>query len=340
MIRSKNAIVVNLLSLALLVGCGDNRPSDSDIKKQLLSQLSPCPELSITNFKKINGYPQNDGSYIAEVQYNLVFTPSDQMLDYVNDYNNTITSITREGANDKAKAEAFNAQAKTIDGACVDTYKSNLSAANTSLASAYDDFKNAAKWRSISQLTLSNNPYLNAGELDQAIAQAKAAINDAQQLEQERLEQNKSNSKAAIAQGETWMDFSSNDAQIRADTNQQITADTNYINAVISIKDNFTKTLVQYSSCENNIQKLYQANQGIFDHLKALNTEQVSTRDKDIAGLQNSLNKDCPIIVIGGLLGLFDADRDDIDAYRKTYRLTESGSVHLIKSDNGWVIQN
>jgi hypothetical protein len=64
-----------------------------------------------------------------------------------------------------------------------------------------------------------------------------------------------------------------------------------------------------------------------------------SANNDDLTALQNEMNKDCPIIVIGGVLGMFTPDAG-IEAYGKTYKLTESGTVHLLKSDNGWVIQH
>jgi len=102
MVRSKKTVVVSFLGLALLVGCGDNEPSKSDIKKQISAQLSPCPELSISDFQKINGYPQTDGSYIDQIQYTLTFTPSDEMLSLLPAYDKSkkASSIGDQNAQD------------------------------------------------------------------------------------------------------------------------------------------------------------------------------------------------------------------------------------------------
>jgi hypothetical protein len=52
------------------------------------------------------------------------------------------------------------------------------------------------------------------------------------------------------------------------------------------------------------------------------------------------MSTDCPIAIANGVLALFNADQDVIEAYGKTYTASESENVTLVKSDNGWVIQN
>jgi hypothetical protein len=135
-VRPYKALSIGFFSLVLLAGCGDNEPSSSEIKKQLLSQLSPCPELSIADFQKLNGYPQNDGSYIDQVQYNLVFTPSDNMLNYVADFVNKQKAIESEGAADTAKAQAAQNSVDAL--ACKPTYESAIRSYNTELFGTVD----------------------------------------------------------------------------------------------------------------------------------------------------------------------------------------------------------
>ncbi len=357
MTRSYKAVSISFLVLALLVGCDGSAPSNSDIKKQLLSQVSPCPELSISDFQKLNGYPQNDGSYIDQIQYNLVFTPSDDMLNYVSDYDNKLKSIESEGASDYAKATAINVQTKSMSASCSAAYTSNLPAINAELANAYKTLliaTNDDTYYSESQgPTLSGDPSTDTGQIDNAIFIAQNNIKAEQSLEQEQLEADRATAEAnlrdEIAQG--VLPFGSNtqvppgtvspgDAQVIASTNKNIAAYTSYINTANTIKAKFTDILNQYSSCQGKVQALYQANQGTYDHLKALNAEQISAQDEDLRQLQAQLNTDCPIIVLGGVLGMFNANKDDIDSYGKTYKVAEGGNVRFIKSDNGWVIQN
>jgi CHASE3 domain sensor protein len=110
------------------------------------------------------------------------------------------------------------------------------------------------------------------------------------------------------------------------------------LNALNDVKAKVANSTNQLSSCQSSVQKIYQNDQPAMDHIKALSAEMASANTDDLTALKNEMNKDCPIVVIGGVLGMFTPDAG-IDAYGKTYQLAESGTVHLIKSDNGWVIQ-
>ncbi|WP_131753369.1 hypothetical protein [Burkholderia vietnamiensis] len=84
----KRALKVSIAAtIALsLAACGDNsKPSESEAKVALTTKLASCPELSVEDFEKTNGIPQDDGSYIVDVSYTLKFTPSDQLKAYMND---------------------------------------------------------------------------------------------------------------------------------------------------------------------------------------------------------------------------------------------------------------
>jgi hypothetical protein len=62
--------------------------------------------------------------------------------------------------------------------------------------------------------------------------------------------------------------------------------------------------------------------------------------NRDSNALISDLKQDCPISVPGGALGVFNVDPDNPDSYGKTLSAQFSGNVHLVKSDNGWAIQN
>lgn len=355
--RSYKMGAISFFSIALLAGCGDNSPSNSDIIKQLSSQISPCPELSIVDFQKINGFPQNDGSYIDQIQYAVKFTPSEKMLGYVSNYDNEKSADVAEGVVDTARAKAIIAQTKSMKNACMATYEANLPDYNSEIGVAYKALLVAInsdnEMTEEQRPTLSGNPNSDEAIINDEISSAKSAIQEAQNMEQEKLNVDRRLEKAhqqdLIAQG--VLPFGSDtqpppgtaspgDSQAIEEANQTVATYTNYIEALTKIKPKLAAAISQYSSCQDNVKKVYQDNQGIFDHLKALNTDMANTSSKDIIALQNEMNSDCPIIIIGGVLGMFNADRDDIEAYGKTYKLAEVGNVHLIKSDNGWVIQN
>jgi hypothetical protein len=64
--------------LTVLAGCS-SRPSDAVVMEQVRASLtSPGSEayLVVENFRKTNGYVREDGPYVAEVTYDLVFRKS------------------------------------------------------------------------------------------------------------------------------------------------------------------------------------------------------------------------------------------------------------------------
>jgi len=66
---------IPLLLVLLITGCS-NKPSDDAIRQQVTDQLTEeygTAIFDVTNFKKINGIPRDDNTYIAEVEYDLQF---------------------------------------------------------------------------------------------------------------------------------------------------------------------------------------------------------------------------------------------------------------------------
>ena len=71
-----------LLAIIMIVftGCFDSgKPSDSEIKTQALTQIVTKQSgkiYSIENFKKTNGFEKDEKTYIADIQYDIVFKKS------------------------------------------------------------------------------------------------------------------------------------------------------------------------------------------------------------------------------------------------------------------------
>lgn len=67
--------LIPLLLVLLITGCS-NKPSDDTIQQQVTDQLTTeygTAIFDVTNFKKVNGIPRDDNTYIAEVEYDLQF---------------------------------------------------------------------------------------------------------------------------------------------------------------------------------------------------------------------------------------------------------------------------
>lgn len=70
----KKFLMIFAMSLCL-VGCG-NKPSDSEIKNQIVGNIMSDGGddlFKVENFKKTNGFERDEKTYIADVEYDLVF---------------------------------------------------------------------------------------------------------------------------------------------------------------------------------------------------------------------------------------------------------------------------
>jgi PBP1b-binding outer membrane lipoprotein LpoB len=79
----KRKIVSYCLLLSIVVlfnGCfGDsNVPSSSEVKKLILKEITPQTgkALELSNFEKINGYPSENGTYIATMKFDVLYKKS------------------------------------------------------------------------------------------------------------------------------------------------------------------------------------------------------------------------------------------------------------------------
>jgi len=66
--------VMSLIPLCLCA-CGPSKPSESEAKHSVQNVFSQCAPITISNFKKLNGLPQPDGSYVVQVEFSVKHTP-------------------------------------------------------------------------------------------------------------------------------------------------------------------------------------------------------------------------------------------------------------------------
>ena len=76
-IKAKSISIGTSIVVGILVGCTNSVPSEGQLKRQISSLYTNCPLISISNFEKINGMMQRDGSYLAAIRYTLTLTPTD-----------------------------------------------------------------------------------------------------------------------------------------------------------------------------------------------------------------------------------------------------------------------
>lgn len=85
--RLSRGLLAAFAACVVLVACSAaasaNRPSDPEIESKVRAALLSDGKdkvMTVENFKKLNGILNQDGSYVAEVSYDLVFSKSYQQL--------------------------------------------------------------------------------------------------------------------------------------------------------------------------------------------------------------------------------------------------------------------
>jgi hypothetical protein len=77
-----------LIMVMLMAGCSKASPSESEIKDALLQKTGhSCQNITMTDFQKVNGFAQPDGSYLEDVQFTLSLLPSGDSVKIVDKYN-------------------------------------------------------------------------------------------------------------------------------------------------------------------------------------------------------------------------------------------------------------
>lgn len=81
--RNNISALIATLGVALLCSCSSNTPSEKEIKSKIEDIYTNCPMMAVEDFKKINGEPQQDGSYVATLEYTLRLAPTPENKAYV-----------------------------------------------------------------------------------------------------------------------------------------------------------------------------------------------------------------------------------------------------------------
>lgn len=82
--RRTLAVALGIAITVSLAACSDSsKPSESEAKQALQSYLGNCQYIDISKFRKVNGVPQQDGSYLIEVDFKATLNPPRKIIDFV-----------------------------------------------------------------------------------------------------------------------------------------------------------------------------------------------------------------------------------------------------------------
>lgn len=95
----KKIYFLSILSLIILSGCDEEKPSESTVKNQVESNLHNCKIIHINNFHKDNGFLHPDGNYDVKVSFSFMVEPTDYFYSLQKEYYNS-TNYSRKFIND------------------------------------------------------------------------------------------------------------------------------------------------------------------------------------------------------------------------------------------------
>lgn len=105
--RQIKTVFAGLSALIILAGCSSSEPSTSTIKKQISDKVVDCPLKSISDFERLNGRLQNDGSYLVNIKFNLNIEPSDNNESSYKQYTDLQKKLFDEDNDDRHKNNAL-----------------------------------------------------------------------------------------------------------------------------------------------------------------------------------------------------------------------------------------
>ena len=104
------ALPVLLLAAAMLTGCNSDAPSASEAQQVAEGIFASCDNMKVKDFERVNGIPQNDGSYLVQVKYTVRITPPESITSYMRDtYPKMLTELqAKEKRHDELRAQYIN----------------------------------------------------------------------------------------------------------------------------------------------------------------------------------------------------------------------------------------
>ena len=100
-----------------LAACHSDNPSESEAKAVVQQEFTDCKYIKMSNFDKINGIPQDDGSYRVDVKYTLKLAePDGDLEDRIKEQgkiSDQIAQIQSDFADSMKKSQAAHAEFMT-----------------------------------------------------------------------------------------------------------------------------------------------------------------------------------------------------------------------------------
>jgi len=72
-----------VIAAALAACSSSDRPSESEARTALEAYLGNCQYIDVSDFRKVNGIPQEDGTYIVKLDFSAKITPTDAIKNYL-----------------------------------------------------------------------------------------------------------------------------------------------------------------------------------------------------------------------------------------------------------------
>lgn len=112
---NKKLLLLASISSVLMLGCGSNTPSESDIKENITKSFESCEIVKISNVKKINGKEGNaKNTYFVDFEFDLKFDELDgakKKNQELKDATDRVSELSQEETNYK---NSFNEKVKEI----------------------------------------------------------------------------------------------------------------------------------------------------------------------------------------------------------------------------------
>lgn len=90
-------LVISLISVTLITACSGNKPSESDLKKELVRSFESCKYASVENLKKINGEAiPGENLYYVDAKFEIKFNPlpdADEYKEKLAEFNTEYTAL-------------------------------------------------------------------------------------------------------------------------------------------------------------------------------------------------------------------------------------------------------